>query len=82
MSAEPRPSKVPPHRFVEDTTIPPDHTRRSWCRCGLPGEEGDERHPVDADPLPGTVLPPVPAGAREFDTRRLGEAGQDREEAA
>lgn len=79
MSAEPRPSKVPPHRFDEDPNVPPDHGRRRWCRCGLPGEPGDERHPVDADPLHSTVMPPVPAAALEQDARRLGES---REEAA
>lgn len=77
MSAEPRKSKVPPHRFDEDPNIPPDWTSRRTCRCGLVGEPGDQHHPVDADPLSSTLLPPVPAAARELDTRRLGEPRED-----
>lgn len=80
MSAEPRKSNVPPHRFDEDTDLPPDWTGRRTCRCGLVGEPGDQHHPVDADPLSTTVLPPTPEPARELDTRRLGE--REEEEAA
>lgn len=68
----PRPSKRSPHAFHEDTTIPPDHAGRRWCVCGLPGEQGDARHPDDAPPLTG-ALPPTPEDARDLDNRRLGE---------
>jgi hypothetical protein len=77
MSAEPRPSKVPPHAFDEDATVPADFHGRRTCRCGLVGKSGDQHHPVDAEPLSSTVLPPVPAAAREFDTRRLGEREEE-----
>lgn len=77
MAAESRASKVPPHEFREDTTIPPDWTGRRTCRCGLVGEAGDQHHPVDAGPLPSTVLPPTPEPARELDTRRLGERPEE-----
>lgn len=73
MASEPKPSKVPPHEFDEDTTVPPDHLGRRFCRCGLQGHDGDERHPTGAQPLVSTTLPPTPEPAREFDTRRLGE---------
>jgi hypothetical protein len=73
MSAEPRPTKVPPHAFDEDPNVPPDWTGRRTCRCHLIGEAGDQHHPVDAEPLSSTLLPPTPEPAREIDTRRLGE---------
>lgn len=73
-----RESKVPPHRFDEDLDLSRDLTGRRWCRCGLPGGPGDDRHPVDAPALPDVLHPPVPLPAREYDSRRLGE----REDAA
>lgn len=74
MPGDPRPSKVPAHRFEQDDEVPPDHFGRHWCKhCRLPGHVGDERHPAGAPPAQSTVLPPAPPGATEFDTRRLGE---------
>lgn len=69
---EPRKSNVTPHSFEADPDMPPDHNGRRWCRCGLPGSPGDDRHPFDAQPLTA-ALPPTPEPAREIDTRRLGE---------
>lgn len=48
-------SRVPPHRFVDapelvDRYVPAARRHsgpRRWCRCGLPGEPGDHRHPLD-----------------------------------
>jgi len=37
-------TRVPPHPFVADPDIPPDHNGRRTCRCGLPGEPGDAHH--------------------------------------
>jgi hypothetical protein len=70
--AEPRKSKVVAHVFDQDPDVPADHSGRRWCRCGLPGVAGDDRHPVDAAPLCGD-LPATPDPAREIDNRRLGE---------
>jgi hypothetical protein len=60
-----------PHEFEEDPELSREYrARRSWCRwCGLPGEPGDDRHPLGAP----SVRPPVPAEAIELDRRRLGE---------
>jgi hypothetical protein len=52
-------SRVPAHRFVDDPEaaeryVPVERRwagsgPRRWCRrCGLPGQPGDARHPVDA----------------------------------
>jgi hypothetical protein len=79
--SEPRPSQVVPHKFEpEDETgaqLAGDFHGRGYCgRCGLPGEQGDERHPEGAPPLPRAFpLPPTPPDASEVDARRLGERG-------
>lgn len=67
-------SKVRPHGFEQDPTVPADYYGRVWCRwCRLPGTPGDDRHPPGAAP----VLPPTPAAALEVDRRRLGEHDQE-----
>lgn len=72
--AKSAPSRVRPHQYDPDATVPADHNGRQWCRwCHLPGESGDERHPVDA----ASPLPPTPPEARTLDLRRLGEREDD-----
>jgi hypothetical protein len=66
-----RRNSVPPHRFDLDDRIPPDWADRRWCVCGLPGEPGDDRHPVDARPL----------GAPRPDPSVVEEAGRARDAA-
>lgn len=74
-------SKVKTHAFedVDETgaPVPPDYGGKKFCgRCGLPGEAGDDRHPLDAPRLPrDTTFPAPPPGADQFDARRLGEKG-------
>lgn len=67
--------RIAPHAFERDPTMPVDFDGTRWCRCGLPGEAGDARHPLDAPPLIARVFPPPPPGAREIDDRILGEGG-------
>lgn len=48
-------TRVPPHRWVPDPDVAPDHRGRRYCRaCGCPGTPGDARHPdqvlTDLDP--------------------------------
>jgi hypothetical protein len=35
---------VPPHPFVADPDVPPDHLGRGACRCGLIGLPDDAHH--------------------------------------
>lgn len=66
---------LPPHQFAVDDRIPPDWAERRWCVCGLPGESGDDRHPVDAPPLgaPAPSRAVVEDAARDRDAAILGE---------
>jgi len=57
-----QPRKRPPHVFVADPTIPPDHNGRRTCRCQLVGEPGDAHHA-----MPGAV--------DDVRTRAAGEGG-------
>lgn len=68
-----RPPTTAPHAFERDTTVPGDFHGRAWCLCGLPGEAGDDRHPLGALPLTTRRYPPTPAAAQELDDRRMGE---------
>ncbi len=44
---EPRPSKVDPHPYVPDYTVPLDWQGRAYCAtCHCPGRPGDDRHPL------------------------------------
>ena len=81
--ARPRPVKGAPrkqneprgggHAFERDETVAPDFSGRLYCRCGLVGEVGDARHPVDAPPLSSLIFPPVPPEDRSKEI--LGESG-------
>jgi hypothetical protein len=74
---------VPQHEFVPDLDLPLEPyvsaarraaglgARRFCARCGLPGEPGDERHPVPA------VDAERAAAAAEIDRRVLGERLDD-----
>lgn len=76
---EPRPTTVEPHDFDPDPDpamvewltpreIRQGKPRRRYCRvCKLPGEVGDDRHPL---PVPD---PEIVAAAREHDAAVLGE---------
>ena len=48
------------HAFERDESTPPDFNGRLFCRCGLVGEPGDQRHPHDAPRLSERLFPPVP----------------------
>lgn len=77
-----KPSTVPPHDFEEDPSVAGDHRNRRWCRrCGLPGEPGDDRHPLGSLPMP-SLLPPVAPEVREEEARRLGERPEPDDQAA
>jgi hypothetical protein len=74
----PAQSRVKPHQLeqvdADGMPIPADQLGRAYCgRCGVAGTPGDERHPLDAPPMPRAVLPPTPAEAQLIDARRLGE---------
>lgn len=71
-----RPPSRAPHAFEPDPEVAADFHGRRWCRCGLPGEPGDDRHPHGALPIADRQYPPTPAAAAEIDARRLGESGQ------
>lgn len=74
MSRHTRTTRVEPHAFELDDEVSREWTPRTWCRwCCLPGEVGDQRHPVDAP----TRYPEQPAEAREFALRLLGERDDD-----
>lgn len=71
-------SRVKPHQMEETDAdgmpIPADHSGRRYCgRCGVPGFPGDERHPLDASPMPRATLPATPEPARLIDARIQGE---------
>lgn len=67
-------SRVRPHRFGDDRATPADYYGQTYCRwCGLPGVDGDDRHPADA-PSP---LPDLPPDARALTARILGEPLDD-----
>lgn len=68
-------SRVEAHAFEWDRSLPRDWNGSRFCRCGLPGEAGDDRHPFGAPPLMARVFPPAPPEAKEIDDRILGEAG-------
>lgn len=55
-------SRVRPHLFVPDPTVPADQNGRQVCRCGLLGEAGDAHH----------TLPSVPLDVQQL---RAGESG-------
>lgn len=64
-------TKVAPHDFNPDPTVPADYTGQRYCRhCHLAGKPGDPRHPHGA-------LPPTPEpaddDARTLQDRVLGE---------
>lgn len=74
---EPPRTKVDPHLYEPDPDpkmveyLPPSLRRkrkpRRYCNhCKLPGEPGDDRHPLDA-------LPPLDPAWREHDEAVLGE---------
>jgi hypothetical protein len=65
---KPRGTRVQPHPFDPDPSIPVDHAGRAYCRrCRCAGTPGDARHPVDR-------LEPIPADVRELEARILGES--------
>jgi hypothetical protein len=74
------PPRVPAHAFAADERVPADWYGRRWCLCGVPGEPGDQRHPVDA---PALHLPTdqavVEAAAAERDAAILGERPEDKD---
>lgn len=77
MTRQPAASRVKTHPFVLDTEVSREWHGRTWCSsCGLPGEPGDERHPLDARPL----FPPTPPEARALTARILGERDYEGEQ--
>lgn len=73
-----RPPRVPVHAFAVDERVPADWYGRRWCLCGVPGEPGDHRHPVDAPPLRPPTAPDVIAqAAQQRDAAILGERDHD-----
>lgn len=71
-------SKVKPHQMeqvdADGMPVPADLNGRSYCgRCGVFGEPGDARHPLDAPPMPRAALPATPEPARLIDARIQGE---------
>jgi hypothetical protein len=48
-------TSVPPHPFVTDPDVPPDHLGRGACRCGLVGRPGDAHHTMPDVPEQAAV---------------------------
>lgn len=78
------PRKTPvigPHPFFADPSIGADHRGRLTCQtCRAVGVPGDQRHPETLPPPP--AMPEAAARAQAaFDAARLGETGDDRDDA-
>lgn len=72
-----RPPTVALHQFDADPDVPVDpYSRSTWCRCGVAGALGDDRHPVDAPTLDELRYPSTPPAAAELDERRAGEVAR------
>jgi len=68
------------HAFERDEDAGTDFFGHEFCRCGLPGEVGDARHPVDAPPLQSLLWPQVPGD--DVSDRILGESNDQQGDAA